>query len=230
MPAAPTAAPAIDVFNSKAVFPPLLERFEAMNVVHSGLKRLSRLLFLFTIPGLGSELMHAFTVRLFADYNVALITGDDIPDRVPAYYTNFAQNMNLYDDSGFGWAYIDDTTNTIVWDEKLAPTTPASLGLLEHEILERYLPKDHVAVSQHYFENAERLRFLETQRELKYFKQRAAKRTQEEGEPEMRSAEVMTKFDLKRKQFEEAANAAKKQKAGEASGSGSGAGASMDME
>ncbi|KAJ7038649.1 hypothetical protein C8F04DRAFT_1255935 [Mycena alexandri] len=218
-PVIPSMAPidSTTIFSAKTVFPPLPERLLEINKIHSGLQRIARLLFLFTIPGLGSELMSAYTVRLFADYNVALITGDDIPDRQPAYYANFAQMMNAHDQSGLGWAYMDEDTNTLVWDNKFTPATPAALGVLEHEMLgERYLPDDHVAVTRSYFENAERRRFLEEQRELKYYKQRIAKRTQEDAGSSTITAETLEKLDRKRKMFLEAAEAIKKQRLEEA--------------
>ncbi|KAJ6460621.1 hypothetical protein C8R45DRAFT_941718 [Mycena sanguinolenta] len=135
----------------------LSPRFEAFNAQHSGLKRRSKGIFSCHIPGIDNKLISSSTIRLFTDYNEALVMGEGIPPIIPMYYSDFAQNMNRHDDSGFGWAYVDDNTGLIIFDDKLTPADAASFCVLDSEINERHLAADEVAVSRTYFDNAERL-------------------------------------------------------------------------
>jgi hypothetical protein len=121
--------------------------------------------------------------------------------------------MNAHDDSGFGWAYVDEDSGTIIFNDKLSPADPASFFVEDRHIFDWLLAEGDVAVSRLYYENAERLLKIDQQREIKYFNDRQSKR--------MAKAPVMHKVHTKevkefsarkRKALEEAAAAAKKQK------------------
>ncbi|KAJ7756504.1 hypothetical protein DFH07DRAFT_1027619 [Mycena maculata] len=170
-------APIPAAFDTTILYPTnLSDRFLAFNKVHSVAKRISTGLFRIDIPGLDTEIMCAHTMCLYLDYDVELWTSASIPGVIPAYYVNFAQEMNRHDDSGFSWAYLDETTKTIVWEDAWSIANPASSCVLDHEVHDRYLAEGEVAVTQTYHDNAERLLFLEQQREVKYYKQRVGKR------------------------------------------------------
>ncbi|KAJ7104742.1 hypothetical protein C8R44DRAFT_746421 [Mycena epipterygia] len=204
------AAP--DIFSTAAPFI-ADERHHAFNAVHSAIKRVSTTLFRLEVPGLDHELIDACTVRLFAEYNVALVSRDDLPGLVPAYYVNFAQNMNAHDDSGFGWAYIDESSGTIVWDDKLdSPADPASYLVTDDDIYERYLRKDEVAVTSSYVLNAERLILQEQNRQIRYHEERQQKRASKNKAPrapDVHTMEAKAGF-AKKRQALDAAAAAKK--------------------
>jgi hypothetical protein len=111
------------------------EHFQAYNTVHSALKRLSPTLFRFQRNSEYEPVLFTATcIRVFAEYNVAVCFGKTLPEVAPAHYIIFAKAMNEWDDSGFGWAYIED--GMIVWDEmqKLTPADPESFCVLDHEI------------------------------------------------------------------------------------------------
>ncbi|KAJ7799566.1 hypothetical protein B0H13DRAFT_2390951 [Mycena leptocephala] len=204
----------IDIFSPSAKHPALADHFVAYNEQHSALKRISNRLFCSTFPGLGTELIDAHTIYLYTEYNAALVACEDIPALVPAYYPNFAQLMNNHDDSGFGWAYIDDASGTIVWDEKFSPADSGSFYVLPHQINDRLLSNDEVAVSQLYYENSERLHKQEQMRELKYYKLRQEKKNKPSDIPDLHTKEAKATFAKKCKALEDAAAAAaaKKQK------------------
>jgi hypothetical protein len=89
--------------------PPISERFQAYNVVHSALKRLSPTLFRFQRnSGYEPVLFTAACVRVFAEYNITVCFGKTLPEMAPVHYSIFAEAMNDWDNSGFGWAYIED--------------------------------------------------------------------------------------------------------------------------
>ncbi|KAJ7712544.1 hypothetical protein DFH07DRAFT_786012 [Mycena maculata] len=202
-------APIPAAFDATILYPSnLSDRFQAFNKVHSVAKRISTGLFRIDIPGLDTEIMSAHTMRLYLDYNVELCTGASIPGVIPAYYVNFAQEMNCHDDSGFGWAYLDDTTKTIVWEDAWSIADPASFCVLDHEVHDRYLAEGEVAVTQTYYDNAERLLFLEQQREVKYYKQRVGKRkAATDHASAVGSKAALDAFAKKRKLMSDAADA-----------------------
>ncbi|KAJ7745443.1 hypothetical protein DFH07DRAFT_963336 [Mycena maculata] len=172
-------APSSTPFSNAILAPPRLsDRFDAFNKIHSVAKQISTNLFRIDIPGLDTEIMSAHTMRLYLNYNVELCTSDSLPNIVPAYYLNFAQAMNDHDDSGFGWAYLDETSasKTIVWDDAWSIADPTAFCVLDHEVHSRYLAEGDVSVTQTYYENAERLLHLEQQRKVQYYKQRINKR------------------------------------------------------
>ncbi|KAJ7679776.1 hypothetical protein B0H17DRAFT_1139050 [Mycena rosella] len=186
----------------------LSERFIAFNKQHTAVKPISTGLFCLDIPGLETELMAAHTIRLFAKYNVALCTNQELPRLVPSYYVNYAQNMNTNDDSGFGWAWVDESNGTIVWDDAWTIATPASFFVLDHEITDRYLAEGDVTISQTYVDNADRLQQLELQRELKYYKQRVNKhKLNSDTAAAVGTKEAMESFAKRRKMLNEAAAA-----------------------
>ncbi|KAJ7763154.1 hypothetical protein DFH07DRAFT_770884 [Mycena maculata] len=169
-------APISAAFDADILYPTnLSDRFLAFNKVHSVAKRISTGLFRIDIPGLDTEIMSAHTMRLYLDYNIELCTSASIPGVITAYYVNFVQEMNRHDDSGFGWAYLDETTKTIVWEDAWFIADPASFCVLDHEVLDCCLAEGGVAVTQTYHDNAERPLFLEQQCEVKYYKQRVGK-------------------------------------------------------
>ncbi|KAJ7701563.1 hypothetical protein B0H17DRAFT_1128337 [Mycena rosella] len=178
------AAPSLDPFSQDILVESptrLSERFLAFNRQHSALKRLTPGHFSFTISGLDVELISAHTIRLYADYNVALATRDPPPSLAPAYYANFAELMNRCDDSGYGWAYLNES-RTIEWQDEWTLADPESFMVLDREITDRFLAAGEVAVTQLYFDNAERLMLLDLRRENKYFKMRVGKREREDEE------------------------------------------------
>ncbi|KAF7371724.1 hypothetical protein MVEN_00028900 [Mycena venus] len=215
----------INIFNS-AFKPPISERFQAYNDVHSALKRLSTTLFRFQrSPEYEPVLFDARAIQLFARFNVAICSGDTLPQVAPAHYDAFAKAMNSHDDSGFGWAYIED--GVIVWDEtaNLTPADPESFCVLDHEITEgRILGADEVAVSTTYFENAERLVLLDQCRETKYYQLRQNKKNERHGLTlaDIHTKEAKDKFAMKRKALLDAASTSKKQKVAEGGAGGDG--------
>ncbi|KAJ7867504.1 hypothetical protein B0H14DRAFT_2572793 [Mycena olivaceomarginata] len=84
-------------------------RQTAYNAVHSALKRLSPTLFRFQRNfDYEPVLFTATCIRVFAQYNVGVCFGKTLPEVAPAHYIIFVKAMNEWDDSGFGWAYIED--------------------------------------------------------------------------------------------------------------------------
>ncbi|KAJ7656207.1 hypothetical protein B0H17DRAFT_1146267 [Mycena rosella] len=116
--------------------------------------------------------------------------------------------MNSNDDSGFGWAYIDETSGTIVWNDALHPANPDTFCVLDHEIVNRFLPEGEVAVTEMYFENAERLIKADQARELKYFRQRQEKKGKGTGAPDVYAKASKDNFARKRQLLLDAAAAA----------------------
>ncbi|KAJ7465208.1 hypothetical protein FB451DRAFT_1179387 [Mycena latifolia] len=199
-----------DFFGAAILTPtgPLPECYLAFNRIHSALKRITPSHFRVNIPGIETGVMLAQTIRHFADYNVALCTHNDFPSLVPSYYVDFAVNMNRYDDSGYCWAYIDESNSTIVWKDSCAVADPQSLGLLDHEMSERYLAPGDVAVSHVYYENAERLRDLELARGVRFYRDRQGKRkAKEELAVSVGTKATMEKFSKRRKVLDAAAAA-----------------------
>ncbi|KAJ7113918.1 hypothetical protein C8R44DRAFT_881484 [Mycena epipterygia] len=117
--------------------------------------RIDKCTFRYTNPLLEPVLFDLRTIRLYANYNVALCSGEGIPEAVPAFYVYFAKEMNAKDDCGYGWAYIEE--GVIVWDEKLTVADPDSYCVLDTETTDHIMPVGHVAVSEAYHANAERL-------------------------------------------------------------------------
>ncbi|KAJ7668840.1 hypothetical protein B0H17DRAFT_1142393 [Mycena rosella] len=176
---APPITPSdLDTF-STAVFDTvhLPDRWVAFNKIHSSIKRVTTELFRVDFPGLETTLISASTIRLYTEYNVALCTRDEFPGLIPTYYRSFAQSMNRFDGSGYGWAYVDNATQTIVWDDSWSIADPHSFGVLDFEVHERYLNPGDIAASQAFFDNAERLQHQQQQRENRYFQQRVIKRS-----------------------------------------------------
>lgn len=212
-PPSSTPMPQPSIFDSAFMPTDLSDRFIAFNKVHDALKRLNKRTFRFARPGLEPVLFDARTIRLYADYSVAVCSGDDLPDLAPAFYIAFAKEMNAYDDSGYGWPYIEN--GLIVWDDKLTPADPDSYCVLDHETTDRLLGMGEVAVTQRYFENAERLIHLEQQRETKYWKMRQEKKAiRHDPIPDVHTKEAKANFAKKRKGLEDSAAdiTAKKQK------------------
>ncbi|KAJ7755624.1 hypothetical protein DFH07DRAFT_959269 [Mycena maculata] len=161
-------APSSTPFSNAILAPPRLsDRFDAFNKIHSVAKQISTDLFRIDIPRLDTKIMSTHTMCLYLDYNVELCNSDSLPNIVPTYYLNFAQAMNDHDDSGFGWAYLDETSasKTIVWDDAWSIADPTAFCILDHEVHSRYLAEGDVSITQTYYENAERLLHLEQQRE-----------------------------------------------------------------
>lgn len=137
------------------------------------------------------------------------------------FYVEFAKAMNDNDDSGFGWAYLEN--ELIVWDDKFLPASAEAFCVLDIETTDNILGRDEVAVSKHYYEHAERLKFQAAKREVKYAKQNQEKRDlTAERVPNLTSKDVRESFANKRKMLETAAVevSKKKQKANDGSVAG----------
>ncbi|KAJ7652587.1 hypothetical protein B0H17DRAFT_1147331 [Mycena rosella] len=102
--------------------------------------------------------------------------------------------MNRYNDSGFGWAYVDPTGWTIVWKEGEAIADAKSFGVLKHETLSTYLAPGNVPVTQAYFDNTECLAEQEQTRNVKYYNQRLGKRKRGDDTVEPGSQEALEAF------------------------------------
>ncbi|KAJ7264602.1 hypothetical protein C8J57DRAFT_1623283 [Mycena rebaudengoi] len=217
IPSSPTTnmSSAFDIFNS-SFSTELSDRFQAYNSVHPALKRISHRYFRYHNSEMADGvLFDAHMIKLYADYNVALCVGDDIPDCAPAFYLTFAKQMNQWDTSGYVWAYIED--GLLVWDNKLTVADPDSYCVADRETSERpMLGKDEVAITQTYFKNAERLVHQEQQREVKWFNIRQERKAGKSSEtiPDVHSLEAKNHIARKRKALEDAAAAesAKRQK------------------
>ncbi|KAF7334186.1 Gag-pol polyprotein [Mycena venus] len=160
----------------------LSDRMHDYNELHHALKQINIDTFRFDIPGLPTELVHATSVRQFLEYHVALCADDDLPGLAPAYYSNFAQLMNEHDNSGFGWAHLDDESSTIIWDNCLVPAD-ADAFFLDHELDSGcFLRNDEVAVSRMEFEDYERLKRQETKRNVKWTRVRVDEKEKKEAE------------------------------------------------
>ncbi|KAJ7032071.1 hypothetical protein C8F04DRAFT_1108351 [Mycena alexandri] len=191
----------------------LTPRMIASNPRHSILKRISTRDFIFDTGYSPATVMSARTIRLYCDYNAAVIYGDDLPDREPTFYNPFAKAMNKYDHSGFKWAYIED--GLLVFDDTGSAASADEFCVLDSETTDRYLASDQVAVSRDYFENAERLRRQADRREAKYARQALEKKNATaEGLVNLDSPQAREALSTKRKALEDAAaaEASKKQK------------------
>ncbi|KAJ7690537.1 hypothetical protein B0H17DRAFT_589372 [Mycena rosella] len=156
-----------DIFSNPILSNPAVsERYTAFNAQHHMAKHLLPGLFRMDVPGIDTVLISSHTMRLYADYNVALCGRNQFPDLVPAYYNDFANNMNTHDKSGVYWATVDNTTQTIVWDDAWTTAAdPRNFGILEHELSDRFLLQGKVAVTQEWYENSERLAQMERDRQ-----------------------------------------------------------------
>ncbi|KAJ7814375.1 hypothetical protein B0H13DRAFT_1924853 [Mycena leptocephala] len=205
----------LNVFLSSFDTSGLTERHRAYNEVHSVLKRIHKRYFRFKFLHYASTILDARTIRLFTDYNAAIVHGDDLPELEPAFYTQFAKVMNDHDDSGFGWAYLEN--DLIVWDEKLTPADAESFCVLDMETTDNILGRDEVAVTKLYYANAERLKRQAEKREVKYANQRQEKKNLiSEAIPDVNSKDARDSFANKRKILENAAaEAARKKQKGD---------------
>ncbi|KAJ7121548.1 hypothetical protein C8R44DRAFT_736342 [Mycena epipterygia] len=192
----------------------LSDRFRAFNRTHDVLQRIDKRTFRYTDPLLEPVLFDSRTIRLYADYNVALCSGEGIPEAVPAFYVYFAKEMNAKDDCGYGWAYIEE--GVIVWDEKLTVADPDSYCVLDTETTDRIMPVGHVAVSEAYRANAERLILRASLQDNKHTRIREQKKALKERDsgPDIHTADAKDAFARKRKAIKDAAiaTAAKKAK------------------
>ncbi|KAJ6615787.1 hypothetical protein B0H10DRAFT_1949668 [Mycena sp. CBHHK59/15] len=113
---------------------------------------------------------------------------------------------NDHDDLGYAWAYIQD--GLIVWDDKMTLADPDSFCVLEHEITECFVGRDEVTVTKCFVENAERLAYLEQQRETKYWKMcQDKKAVGNHSLPDVHSKDAKAAFAKKCKALEDAATA-----------------------
>jgi hypothetical protein len=171
---APTST--TDIFDPAVERGPLAATFEAFNTQHKVIQRVERHRFRVSFPGLASELISAHTIRFWAEYSVALHMREGTPVHVPASYAEFAEQMNVHNDSGFGWAFVDEEAGISVFNDKLTPADPASFFVEDCHIFDRLLGEGELAVSCLYFENAERLVKIDQQCEIKYFNDHQNKR------------------------------------------------------
>ncbi|KAJ7829893.1 hypothetical protein B0H14DRAFT_3716359 [Mycena olivaceomarginata] len=168
---------------------PELMRF---NKDHHAIRCLSATHFLFTVPGLHDEIIPA---TLIQDFNVTLIFAEGMPAYVPAYYNNFAQHMNNHDNSGLGWAYLEECefASRLVYPDTLLPADPASFCINDHEIMDNYLAPGMVAVSSFYYKNTEE----ELRRSVRWVRQRAEKkRGKKLGHALLNTKEAKAKFAI----------------------------------
>ncbi|KAJ7656513.1 hypothetical protein DFH06DRAFT_1328787 [Mycena polygramma] len=217
---APTAAEAPD---------DMVAEFAAFNKKHSALQRVNKSALLVLRPAADEEVMHSATLRMYAEYSVALHTQEGIPARAPFGYVDFAIYMNVHDSGGYGWMYVGE--DGLVWEDHWIPADPKAFLVEDHQLYERALLPGQVAVSQLYFDTAERLRIEDAKRQLKWQMAREEKKNKAPGSSvDVRSEEALAFSAKKRKVHAEAAAAVKKQKlddeaaeaaAEDASGSGS---------
>ncbi|KAF7371420.1 hypothetical protein MSAN_00778800 [Mycena sanguinolenta] len=190
----------------------LRAEFIRFNEKHHAIKRVSVEYFVFLVPGLQHELLPAALVRMFADFNVTLITGEGISPYIPAYYNYYAQALNDHDKSGNGWCYLQPGPHStrLIFPDILLPADAASFLVRDHEITTRYLAPDMVAVSTFYYENAERLAQQELRRSVRYAKLRQEKKLLGKGKSfsVLDSQEAKARFAVKRKALDDAAAAA----------------------
>jgi hypothetical protein len=167
----------LNIFSSSFGVPDDLSlRTTAYNVGHTALKRVTARYFRLSIPGVDAFLLEAHTIRHYIDYSNVLISGDDIPDYMPAFYNVFAQETNKHDNSDHFWPYLQE--GKIIWKEDSIPPTIDTYCVYDQDILERpMLGPNEVAVTKDYFDNAQRLVDLERRRELKYYRLRVERRT-----------------------------------------------------
>ncbi|KAJ7887947.1 hypothetical protein B0H13DRAFT_2342182 [Mycena leptocephala] len=159
------------------------------------------------------EAHSAHTLRFWVEYSVALHTREGIPAYAPAFYTNFAEQMNSHDDSGFRWAFVNKDSGVTVFNDKLSPADPTSFFVEDRHIFDRLLGEGEVAVSRLYYENAEHLLKIDQQREVKYYNDRQAKKKAKAPVMHKVHTKEAKEFSAKkRKVLEEAATTAKKQK------------------
>ncbi|KAJ7025894.1 hypothetical protein C8F04DRAFT_1191045 [Mycena alexandri] len=190
------------------------QRFAQFNAHHRALERLDKLHFRFETDELEAVIMDSRNIRTFCDFNVFLFTEAELPVITPAFYNHFTQLMNKYDNSGFGWAYVEN--GVIIWDDAagLKPADPESFCVLDHELADNFLGRDEVAVSHEYKENAERLIEQERNRGLRFYNQRRDRRAARDNASAVKvdSKSTLEAFAQRRKALEDAA-AAKKQAA-----------------
>lgn len=183
----------------------LIPRHADQNLLHSVLKRVSKRYFTFQVtPGSAVTIIDARTVRLFCDYNAAIIHGDDLPEREPTFYVPFARAMNNYDTSGLKWAYLED--ELIVFDDAYDAADAEAFCVLDAETSDLpVLGPNEVAVSRTYFQHAERLRSQAEKREVKYANLREKKaHLAAEGVVDVNSKAAREGLAAKRKILEDA--------------------------
>ncbi|KAJ7120112.1 hypothetical protein C8R44DRAFT_736965 [Mycena epipterygia] len=201
------AAVTTTIFDLKHELPPVEKKFAAYNKIHSALKRISVDVFTYDIPYFDTLLMDAHTIRLYTDYNVNLCTRDGLPDFVPAYYNDFAHAMNQHDDSGYGWAIVDATSKTIIFDDKMTIADAASFYVRDSDLnspRRRYLTGDEVMVTTSYYETAERLREQSLSRDNFHYNKRVNAKVAK-SEPDVHSKDAKEAFARKRKALRDAA-------------------------
>ncbi|KAJ7083432.1 hypothetical protein C8R44DRAFT_753451 [Mycena epipterygia] len=202
-------APPTTVFDLAHAFPALSDEFISYNNQHTVLRRLSPSLFSMELPNADPVVIDARTVRLYTDYNVYLCTLEGVPDCAPAYYNSFARQMNAHDDSGYGWAYVDRVTGTIIYDDKLTLADAASFCVRDSDIDDRrYLVGSEVAVSRLFYETAQRMQEQTHKRDNKWWRNRQeVKATAAPAEPDVHSKASKDTFAKKRKALSDAAEA-----------------------
>jgi hypothetical protein len=182
----------------------LPEHMSAYNEGHHTLIRIKRGTFRYNSE-LGPELIAAATIRHYIDYHIALCADDTIPSLAPAGYDDFADTMNELDNSGFGWARLDQH-GAIIWNDEHEFATAEDFCVLDRDLDPRaYLRAGEVAISNVELLDYRRLKDAETKNNVKW----RMKRIDERDEKERNAGSVQISADAfakKRKLLQRSVN------------------------
>jgi hypothetical protein len=141
---------------------------------------------------LGPELIAAATIRHYMDYHIALCADDTIPSLAPAGYDEFADTMNELDNSGFGWARLDEH-GAIIWNDEHEFATAEDFCVLDRDLDPRvYLRAGEAAISNVELLDYRRLKDAETKNNVKW----RMKRIDERDEKERNAGSVQISADV----------------------------------
>jgi hypothetical protein len=166
------SAPVADIFAPAFTDPTGL----SVNMIHYNsrhpvLKRVNKRYFRITrADGSAPIIFDALTIRLYADYCVALATNGITPVAVPAFYEDFARQMNQYDTCGFSWVYLED--GVFIFDESCDVANPEEYCVEDSETTEGVLMPGEIAVSLQFKRNADRLKDQEDMRNMSWYEKR----------------------------------------------------------
>ncbi|KAJ7318616.1 hypothetical protein DFH08DRAFT_971354 [Mycena albidolilacea] len=210
------SSPVADIFAPAFVDPTGL----SLNMIdynnrHHVLKRVNKRYFRITrADGSAPIIFDACTICLYADYCVALATNGITPVAVPAFYEEFARQMNQYDTCGFSWVYLED--GIFVFDEICDVANPEEYCVGDSETTEGVLMPGEIAVSLQFKHNTDRLKDQEDMRNMSWYEKRK-NGNKGKGQPGDQPAALIPRvnsktgklaFSLKRKEADLARTAA----------------------